>query len=139
MSRQLAVKVAWCFLGKPYIWGGDDPVKGFDCSGFCIEILKSVGMLPRKGDWTASGLYQYFADRKVADPYEGCLAFWDNGRGKVIHVEFCLSNSVTIGASGGGSAILTEQDAVSHNAYVKVRPLRLMRLKGFVDPFHLKQ
>jgi len=28
-----------------YLWGGDDPLAGFDCSGFVIEILKSVGIL----------------------------------------------------------------------------------------------
>ena len=53
--RSVATKVAWHYLGTPYIWGGDD-FSGFDCSGFVIEILKSVGILPRDGDWTAAML-----------------------------------------------------------------------------------
>ena len=43
--RFYAYKLAWKYIGKFYKWGGDDP-SGFDCSGFVIEILKSVGILP---------------------------------------------------------------------------------------------
>ena len=48
-------------------------LRGFDCSGYCIEILKSVGLLPRKGDWTAAGLFEKFG--KVVEPSTGCLVF----------------------------------------------------------------
>ena len=92
------------FLGVPYLWGGDDP-SGFDCSGFCIEILKSVGILPRKGDWTASGLYERFKDLSMQEPREGCLVFWANQAGAVIHIEYCINDELSIGASGGGSRL----------------------------------
>ena len=132
----IATRVAWTFLGKPYLWGGDDP-SGFDCSGFCIEILKSVGLLPRKGDWTAAGLAQHFEEKKVTSPYEGCLVFWASGSsGKIIHVEYCLNDVISIGASGGGSKTQTVQDAIKQNAYIKIRPFRTRGgLWGFVDPF----
>ena len=41
--------VAFSLLHKPYIWGGDNPAKGVDCSGLVIEILKSMGKLPARG------------------------------------------------------------------------------------------
>ena len=41
-DAELAVKYAMAFIGTPYVWGGDDPMGGFDCSGFCIEVLKGV-------------------------------------------------------------------------------------------------
>ena len=72
-QRELAIKVAWRMWGGPYLWGGDDPMEGFDCSGLCVEILKSVGILPRNGDWNAHGLYRLFEDNVVDSPVKGCL------------------------------------------------------------------
>jgi len=125
------------FIGLFYKWGGDDP-SGFDCSGFVIEILKSVGVLPRKGDWTAEGLYGKFINYKVKTPEAGCLVFWwdKNGR-KVIHVEFCIDENRTIGASGGGSYTLDLENAIKHNAFIKIRPINYGRLGKieFINPF----
>jgi len=129
---ELALKVAWIYVGKFYKWGGDDP-SGFDCSGLCVEILKSVGLIPRKSDYTAQGLFNKFKSKEVLKPVQGCLIFWGNSHG-LTHVEFCIDSEHTIGASGGGSKTLTEADAIKHNAYVKVRPIR----KGYskiVNPF----
>jgi cell wall-associated NlpC family hydrolase len=136
-KRQTAIMIAWSFLGRPYIWGGDDPVKGFDCSGFVIECLKSVGVLPRAGDWTAQGLKDYFKDNIVTTPGPGRLAFWQNrDKSRIIHVEMCIDKELCIGASGGGSKTLTSEDAIKQNAYIKIRPFKSRsRLWGFVDPF----
>lgn len=135
--KDIADKIAFNFLGKPYIWGGDDPVNGFDCSGFCIEILKSIGLLPRQGDWTAQGLWHKFSKCEVDKPYAGCLVFWTNIKGdKIIHVEYAVSNYLAIGASGGGSKTRNKQDAINQNAYIKVRPWGSRpRIKGFIDPY----
>jgi cell wall-associated NlpC family hydrolase len=118
----------------PYQWGGDDPIAGFDCSGLVIEILKSVGRLPRQGDWTADGLYRRFNNFGCLQK-GGALAFWKNDRGRMIHVEFCIDENLTIGASGGGSRVKSVNDAIEKNAYVKVRPTNYLGLAGFVDPF----
>lgn len=137
MSRSLATKVAWSYINTPYRWGGDDPIEGVDCSGLCIEILKSVDRLPRKGDWTAHGLWERFKSKRTQNPVEGCLVFWWNSAGdRIVHVEYCLDDTHSVGASGGGSATLDEQDAASQNAFVKVRPFRTRsRIAGFADPF----
>lgn len=135
--RELAVDIAMRFLGKPYIWGGDDPIKGFDCSGFVIEVLKSVGVLSFHGDWTAQGLYNYFKNYRIEDgEKEGCLVFFQRD-GRIIHVEMMIDKYLTIGASGGDSLTNTVEDAVRKNAYIKIRPLsaRNLLVKKFVDPF----
>ena len=136
-KREVALKVAWSFLGTPYLWGGDDPMAGFDCSGFCIEILKSTGVLPRSGDWTAQMLWERFEAKEVTKPYTGCLVFWNNrAKDKIIHVEFAINDTLCIGASGGGSRTITVKDAIEQNAYIKVRPWKNRRfVKGFIDPF----
>ena len=137
--REIALKIAFSFLGKPYLWGGNDPMAGFDCSGFCIEILKSVGLLPRKGDWTAQGLWHKFQDHEVKKPYFGCLVFWTNSRGdKIIHVEMAISEHLCIGASGGGSKTTDRQAAIEQDAYIKVRPFGSRKhIKGYLDPYKL--
>jgi len=135
MMRDIAERIAWHFLGTPYLWGGDDP-SGYDCSGFVIEILKSVGILPGKGDWTADGLWRMFKDQEVPSPARGYLAFWFNDAGRAIHVEFCLDDKLSIGASGGGRNVKTFADAYRKNAYVKIRPIASRRgWVRFVNPF----
>lgn len=136
MRKDLALKIAWKMWGLPYLWGGDDPVVGFDCSGMCIEILKSVGLLPRKGDWTAHGLHRLFASKTVQEAGPGCLVFYESNPGRIVHVEFLLDREFSIGASGGGSRTLTRRDAVKQNAYIKIRPWDTRGgNKILVDPF----
>ncbi len=131
--KRIASRLAYKFVGLPYIWGGDDTVAGFDCSGFVIELLKSIGILPRGGDWTAKTLYVKFKDKKVKFAKEGCLVFFAKNN-KIIHVEYVWEKGLMIGASGGGSKTKTREDAIKHNAYVKIRPLR-KDIFAIVDPF----
>lgn len=134
---ELATIYAWAFIGTPYKWGGNDPMAGFDCSGFCIEVLKGVGILSRHGDWTAQDLYTLFREKRTTEPEEGCLVFW-SGRStsSIIHVEYCIDDKCSLGASGGGSRTVTVQDAIEQDAYIKMRPFASRpNIAGFVDPF----
>lgn len=135
--RKLALKIAFTYLGTWYKWGGDDP-SGFDCSGFVIEILQSVGLVGRKEDLTAAGLWERFKRGKVSQPRAGVLVFWANRNGNVIHVEMAISTIHAIGASGGGSGTITAEDAIRKNAFIKIRPIdSRQRIKGYADPFAL--
>ena len=134
--RSKAVEYAWTFLGLPYIWGGDDPVRGFDCSGLVVEVLQAVGLLPHKSDLTANGLYLRYAQRRVEQGYAGCLVFWFSPAGLATHVELMVDDYHTIGASGGGSSTTSPQAAVDQNAFVKMRPLGYCGSSyKIVDPF----
>jgi hypothetical protein len=140
--RDVVLWLAEKHLGLPYRWAGDDPMQGFDCSGLMVELLQSVGALPRTGDWSASALAVAFPGRTQwhppGTPPAGALVFWA-ASGQIIHVELVwriLDNGVplTIGASGGGSATVDAAAAARQNAYVKVRPLRPGWVLA-VDPF----
>jgi len=121
--RAKAAEYAWTFLSLPYIWDGDDPVRGFDCSGFVVEVLQAVGLLPHKSDFTANGLCLRFAKSRVDKSYAGCLVLWFDQAGLATHVEMMVDDYHTIGASGGGSSTTSPQAAVDQNAFVKMRPL----------------
>jgi len=134
MYKEISTKLAWHYLGTPYLWGGDDP-SGFDCSGFVIELLQSTGRLPAKGDWTAHGLYSIFKHNEVSFAQEGCIVFWGRTKDHITHVEYCIDEDLSIGASGGGSKTKTLSDAFKQNAYIKIRPFRTRTPLCFVDPF----
>ena len=88
---------------------------------------------------TADNLYRWFNKNQTVKPGFGKLVFWfssDVRSNKAIHVEMMIDNNHTVGASGGGSATVTIQDAIKHNAFVKMRPLNY-RGSNFkiCDPF----
>lgn len=143
MRRQLCLDYLAKFIGLPYVWGGDNPLSGFDCSGLVVEGLKAVGVLPRLGDWTAGGLLNgVFHDLpRATSPAElrpGMLVFWRRDDGYVRHVEMVFAAAegavITIGASGGGSKTITIGDAIKADAYVKLRPVNAGWFAA-VDPF----
>jgi cell wall-associated NlpC family hydrolase len=43
IGRQ-AVAIAERFLGTPYVWGGADPLTGFDCSGLAMYVYRQLGV-----------------------------------------------------------------------------------------------
>ena len=133
-ARYYLTSYAEKWIGTFYSWGGNDPA-GFDCSGYICELLQGVGLIGRSEDLSASALWDRFKEHKTQIAYEGCLAFWiDESGQKIIHVEYCISDSLTLGASGGGSRTLTREDAIRDNAFIKMRPIRKEHLKGFIDP-----
>lgn len=117
----LVVDYAMSFLGLPYIWGGDDPIKGFDCSGLVQEILSSVGMDP-PGDQTAQALYNYFEGKSTHNAFSaGAIAFYGKSVREITHVAFMIDSYRIIEAGGGGSHTLTKEDAALQNAFIRIR------------------
>lgn len=134
-DREIALRVAWHYLGRLYRWGGDDP-SGFDCSGFVIEALESCGRFPRGHDDTAEGLRQRY--RAVVEPRPADLVFWLRN-GRACHVGMVIDPShLYIGADGGRSTTITDEDAVAANAFIKIRPIRSRGTdddRWFASPF----
>lgn len=137
-AKNFFLELATEYLGKEYRWGGDDPINGFDCSGFVIELAKSVGLMRENEDYTANMLANKY--KEVTELKPGNLVFWDWNRDGVIdHVEIVLTKLddgtvLSIGASGGDSRSTSAQRAAAQNAYIKIRPLRERYVK-IVDLF----
>lgn len=133
--RELGIRYAWTWLGRPYLWGGDDP-SGIDCSGLVIEILQGVGLLPHGYDNTEQGLFDRFRSSRIDAPKPGALVFYKNVAGLITHVGLILEHDIVLQASGGGPASTSPTEAWKQNAFVKIRPLAYrMEIRLYADPF----
>jgi cell wall-associated NlpC family hydrolase len=110
-------------LGVPYVWGGDNPFTGFDCSGYVQYVLKSVGEDP-KGDQTAQGLYNHYSREgtPVQAPQEGALIFYGTSVNKITHVALAIDKIRIIEAGGGGRENKSIKDCKKNGACVRERP-----------------
>ena len=93
------------YLGVPYLWGGTDPAKGLDCSGFTQLVYRSQGIdLPRVSSQQAT------AGRPVgslADAQPGDLLFFDYSpsRPGIDHVGIYVGNGQMVAAPQPGDVV----------------------------------
>lgn len=133
--NELLKDYAMKFVGIKYNWGGDDPMGGFDCSGYVCELLKAFGLISEHEDFTAKGLYDRYKDHKIVAPEHGALVFFGKNADQITHVGFCLNKHQMIEAGGGGSKTISEEVAIKQNAYIKLRPILKRRdIVGYVLP-----
>lgn len=118
----LMLQYAKMLLVRPYKWGGDDPLAGFDCSGYVQECLASIGMDP-KDDQSAQALYDHFAPISSRDEGPGALIFFGPSVSKINHVALAVSAKYMFEYGGGGSGTNTLNDAIKQNAYGRMRPI----------------
>jgi len=141
--RSLAVWYAEQFIGLPYIYGGDDPIEGFDCSGLVHEVLQAVGKEARNYDSTAQSLWANFVveGMTVKRPHAGCLVCYVNENSVASHVGIMIDSEHMIHAAGGRSTTRTRADAARQNAYVRMDryDYRDDLFPKFADPFMVKE
>jgi cell wall-associated NlpC family hydrolase len=84
------------YLGTPYVWGGEQPGRGFDCSGLVQWVYAEAGIsLPRVAQ------AQYGAGPHLATGatlYPGDLVFFGSGPSAVDHVGIYVGNGDMIDA-----------------------------------------
>ncbi|WP_304505407.1 transglycosylase SLT domain-containing protein [Blastococcus sp. LR1] len=104
-SESAAVAEAQKYIGVPYVWGGTDPSKGLDCSGFTKLVFGNLGIeLPRTSSQQAT------AGRPVANLEQarpGDLVFFDHSssRAGIDHVGVYIGNGQMIAAPQPGESV----------------------------------
>jgi hypothetical protein len=104
-TEAAVVTEAQKYLGVPYVWGGTDPAKGLDCSGFTQLVYGNLGIdLPRTSSQQAmSG--QPVAS--LADARPGDLLFFDHSssRAGIDHVGIYIGHGQMIAAPRSGETV----------------------------------
>jgi len=120
-SEGAVVTEAQKYLGVPYLWGGTDPTKGLDCSGFTQLVFGNLGIdLPRTSSQQATSGR---AVASLADARPGDLVLFDNSssRAGVDHVGIYLGNGKMIAAPQAGETVKV-QDVGSPTVIRRVLP-----------------
>ncbi len=96
-----AVQAAQSQLGVPYVWGGEQPGVGFDCSGLTQWAWRQAGVaIPR----TAAAQYAATTHVPMSAIQPGDLLFWDEG-GTIGHVAMYVGNGEVIQAPATGQTV----------------------------------
>ncbi|QQZ28593.1 C40 family peptidase [Thiothrix subterranea] len=124
-------KVALCALkqcGKGYCWGGNTPMKGFDCSGLTqYSFGKGANVnIPR----TAAGQYKVALKIPHKDANRGDLVFFRTRGQKVSHVGIYLGSNKFVHAPRTGKAITTTK----LEGYWKRKLVGFGRIPGAAQP-----
>ncbi len=112
--REQIVKTAQDFIGVPYLWGGTNAEKGFDCSGLTMTVYQLNGLdLPRHS------AAQYDAGESIErrELQKGDLVFFaTRGRGTVSHVGIYIGGDRFIHAPSRGKKIRMESLSADYYA-----------------------
>lgn len=71
------IKEAEKYLGMPYVWGGDSPQTGFDCSGFVSWVVNHSENGWDMGRQTANGLMSQCTAVSAEEARPGDLVFFE--------------------------------------------------------------
>lgn len=119
----LLVQYALTLVGRPYHWGGDDPLSGFDCSGFVEEILKAAGRIPRLSPkMSAQEIYNHLMStgEEAGESKAGSIAFFGKDLNHIDHIGFCVTPFQMIHAGSGDSTTVSDERASQQNAFVRL-------------------
>jgi peptidoglycan DL-endopeptidase CwlO len=97
-----AVAAAESQLGVPYVWGGETPGVGFDCSGLTQWAWGEAGVsIPR----TAQDQFDAIPQVSLSDLEPGDLLFWGYGTGDIYHVAMYVGGGEVIQAPETGEDV----------------------------------
>lgn len=109
------IDYACSFVGNAYVWGGDDPNTGADCSGFVKYVYNEFGIqLPRRSCDQATIGEEVSFDEMVP----GDLVFYKRGD-KIGHVAIYIGDGQVVQARGAAYGICVTRYDYSTPAFAR--------------------
>lgn len=126
-KKAVVIDYALSFVGTPYLYGGNNALTGWDCSGFLSEILKSVGLIKSHMDFSARELRRELLKVGISTfptVTSGSILFFGKTKDMVSHVALALDESTMVESGGGDASTVTLEVAKKQGAMVRIRPIR---------------
>jgi len=119
-KREEIVEYAKQFIGNPYVWGGTDPHRGADCSGFTSYILRNVAGV----HLSHSSRAQANEGRRISaeEVRPGDLVFYGSGS-RINHVAIYAGNGQIVHAS-------TERTGIKISRWDYRAPIAVVNVLG---------
>lgn len=112
--RNGVVRYALQFVGNRYVWGGTDPNKGVDCSGFTSYVMRNAAGI----SLSHSSAAQAGEGTEVSEPKAGDLIFYSSG-GRINHVAMYIGEGQIVHAS-------TEKTGIKISPWNYRRPVSIV-------------
>ncbi len=111
--REAVIAEARRQIGVPYVWGGNSPSQGFDCSGLTRWAYRKAGLktIPRVAN------DQMRAMKRTSNPQPGDLVFFLNSSGYAYHVGIVAGGGYMYSAPRAGLAVRKERIWSTRIAY----------------------
>lgn len=120
-------KVCLRYLYTPYLWGGKS-IYGIDCSGFVQQVFKLFGVKLLRDAYLQAE--QGAAVASLEESRLSDLAFFQNEKGKIVHVGILLEGSQIVHASGKVRIDVMDEEGIL-NKENRRRTHRLHSIKRF--------
>ena len=124
-ASKSAASIGNKYLGIPYVYGGNNPKTGLDCSGFVLLVLREMYPDKQINDMSSYQIPEFAQNElgytKTDTPQTNALLFWHNGN-RIYHVAFAINSHdmIMAGGNGSGPECTTIEYAKKHGAKVKI-------------------
>ena len=120
VKRMEIVECGMSFVGNHYVWGGMDPNKGADCSGFTMYIMRNVAGV----HLSHSSRAQANEGRQVSaeEMRPGDLVFYGNGK-RINHVAIYAGDGMVVHAAN-------KEDGIKTSPWNYRKPVKIVNVLG---------
>lgn len=116
------------FLNAPYFWGGKT-LFGIDCSGFVQQVFKLLGYQLKRDAYQQ---IEHGREISIRDTKIGDLAFFENDKGKIVHVGILLEKNKIIHAHGQVRIDVVDEKGIL-NLTTKKYSHKLTKIKRVIE------